>query len=374
MKLEGFDIFVIDVPWRADGRDTSLPGSRSILIRVRDETGLYGWGESPVSAGASPAMLDQARDALREAILPAFAAREFGSFDAVADAAGALLEELPASAYPAFCGAELALLDLMGHRLRRSSGDVLGRPRQPVIHYGGLLAGDDAAVTRQAAALRRTGIRDAKLIAAGDLATNLSLLDITRELLGEAVEIRVAPGGCWDAEEALDQLAAMAPFRLAGVEQPVPVADVDGLAAVTAAGIVPVIATGAVVTAEDAKNLAARKACDMFSISISRCGGLINAARIHRIARDAGLGCQLGADAAEAGLLAAAGRLFATRAEGVRWCEIAPGLPRLADSITEPPLVPDLAEPARALRGYGLGVRILESKMEQYVSQRISVS
>jgi len=375
MRLDGFDIFVIEIPRLLQSPREPRRGVRTILVRVRDETGLRGWGESPTGAGADETSLDEARDSLRDVILPALTTFEFASLESVSVTTGAIMEEIPNSAFAAFCGAELALLDLMGRRLRRNAGDLLGPPRQPAAHYGGVISsGGEADVKLQAAALRRAAVRDVKLTVGNDLEGNLARLEIARQILGPDVELRVTADGCWDSGEAVRQLEAMLPFRLAAVEQPVPAADVDGLAAVTRAGVAPVVARDNVVTARDAKMLAARRACDGISVSISRCGGLANSTRIHRIARDAGLGCQLGVDAAEIGIVAAAGLMFATRCEGIRWCEFPPCLGALAESVTEPPLSPDLAEPAMAPKGHGLGVRVLEAVIDRCTSQRISVS
>ncbi len=375
MRLDGFDIFVIEVPCRTEGPPELSRGVRTILVRLRDETGLQGWGESPVGDGAEPDSLNTARDSLREVILPALATFEYGSLESVSVTVGELLEEVQNNSYAAFCGAELALLDLAGRRLRRSVGKILGPRRHPSVHYGGLISAEDDTVIRsQAAALRRAGVRDVKLRVGNDLAENLFRLDIARQILGPDVELRITADGRWDSAEAVRQLEAMMQFRLAGVEQPVPAADIDGLAAVTAAAIVPVIARDSVARAEDAMELAARRACDAISISISRCGGLVNASRIQSIARDAGLGCQLGADASEVGLVAAAGRLFAICREGIRWCEFAPSLSKMADCVIDPPLAPDLAEPSVSPRGPGLGIRVIEAAVHRYASQRISIS
>lgn len=375
MRLDGFDIFVVSVPRRASGPDDVHPGTRSILVRVRDETGLAGWGESPVGNGADADSVGNVRDSLRDVILPALAALDFDNLDSVVVNTAAILKCVPREAYPGFGGAELALLDLMGRRLRRSAGDAVGPVRIPELRYSGIIAGDDQAdVKRLSFPLRRAGVRAVKLKVGVDLDRNLSLLDIVRQILGTEVELRIDVGGRWDRSEAIRQLEAMTSFRLAGVEQPVPASDIAGFIEVTAAGFAPIIARDGISTVGDAAELAARRACDTFSVTISQCGGLSNAARIHRIARDAGLGCQLGADDAEVGVLAAAGRLFATRCEGVRGCESSPCLARMDGAVTDIPTAPDLAQPTPAPKGYGLGIRVLEAAVEQYASQRISVS
>ena len=149
--------------------------------------------------------------------------------------------------------------------------------------------------------------------------------------------------------------------------------DIEGLRQVTRAGLAPVIADDSLVTVNDAARLIESQACDVFSIRPAKCGGLINTARIHSMARTAVLGCQLGALPGEGALLTAAGLQFACRAEGIRWVESGIDPLRGGNAISEPDLTPGPGGLAQPLKGPGLGVRIRAERLMETATQKISV-
>ena len=74
---------------------------------------------------------------------------------------------------------------------------------------------------------------------------------------------------------------------------------------------IPVIADESLCNEEDARRLIDLKACQIFNIRLSKCGGLGTATRIRRMAEKAGILCQLGCHVGETSILSAAGRHFA---------------------------------------------------------------
>ena len=375
MKIAGFDIFTLAIPLVASDLSAVTNSGRFLLVRVRDETGGQGWGECPLTERSPAESVEGIPEILRRLIREDLAARCFDDLASVTGAVGALLEHASPARLTACCAVETALLDLVGRRQFRSAGEVLGRVRRAAVVYGArVFEGSSQSVSEQALALRRAGVRQVTLEIGEDPEAGHRRVESVREILGDGVELRICPGGAWSAETAIRELEAMARWHIAGVEQPVAVGDIDMMSQVTASGLVPVIATGAITSRQDIIRLASERACDVVGIRLSECGGLGAAGVMHRIARDAGLGCQLVAEESDAGLLAAAGLHFACRAEGVHYAEWAPTLPRLPEPLTDPAMEGNPAMPANALRRPGLGVRIDADAVERFASQRISVS
>lgn len=79
------------------------------------------------------------------------------------------------------------------------------------------------------------------------------------------------------------------------VEQPVEAGDVEGLARVTAATSLPIMADEAVWSAADAHRLIEARACDLLNIKLAKTGGLRGAIEVAEAARRAGIDCMLGA-------------------------------------------------------------------------------
>jgi len=370
MRLKGFDIYVVHLP-KPVGRKGQ---ARSVLVRVQGESGLVGWGESCPGSGVENESAERARDFLHEHILPPLLGLELDSFEQANAAMLRLLSGLHRSHLSAFCAAELAVLDLAGRSFDCSAGHVFGPVRRHAVHYSGLIDARPAGTVRdQAAALRKRGVATARVKLGGNLDRNLARLDVIQQILGPGSKLVIDPDQRWDREQTLRQLDAMAPLRLAGVMQPVPAADLDGMVQITAAGLIPVIASNRVRTVRDVDALADAGACDSVSVRISHVGGMGGARLIHAAARAAGLGCQLDAPEHETGLLAAAGRLFGTRAEGVSWLQESGYLNSLGVHVCQPAMVAGPGGRAQALTGPGLGIKVRPERVEPLVSHKISV-
>ena len=378
MRLTGFDIAVIHLHEQTADGGSGLPVnlgiSRNLLVCVRDETGLAGWGETVPRFGVQGESLESSRVCLHERVLPPLLGLELDSFEQAAAAMERLLGGLPRNELTAFCAAELAVMDLAGRRFQRAAGDVLGPARRDSVHYSGVIdAIDPGAVRAQAAALRRRGVSSVRMRLGVDLRRNLERLDIASQILGQDVALLIDPQQRWDRAQALHQLSAMSGFRLAGVEQPVPFDDLRGMKAITEAGLAPVLASGQIQTREDVERLVETGACDSISIRIAHCGGLHGAAAVHGAARAAGLGCTLGAPRQEIGLLAAAGRQFGLRAEGITWLDECAAMARSEHPFCTPAMAAGPAGVGPAPAGPGLGTIPDPNRIEPLIRQKISV-
>jgi muconate cycloisomerase len=216
-------------------------------------------------------------------------------------------------------------------------------------------------------------MRDVKIKVGLSEETDLQVLKGARSILGEACSLRIDANCAWRPEDALKRLEAYGPIRLDGVEQPVAHDNIEGLAWLTARSSVPVIVDESLVSFGDAENLAVRKACHIFNIRISKCGGLLGAFRIRDLARQAGIGCLLGAQVGETAILSAAGRQFATRSGDLRFCEGSFGTFLLEQDIGLQDLTFGTGGLAVALDGAGLGVEIDQDRLVGLVTERMTL-
>ena len=127
-------------------------------------------------------------------------------------------------------------------------------------------------------------------------------VELDRERLAAVVDaapearLRLDANQGWSPEEAITILTALTadglPIEL--VEQPVPAANIEGLARVSAAVELPIMADEAVWSADDARRLLETGACDLLNIKLAKTGGLREAIAIADLAREAGIECMLG--------------------------------------------------------------------------------
>jgi L-alanine-DL-glutamate epimerase-like enolase superfamily enzyme len=129
--------------------------------------------------------------------------------------------------------------------------------------------------------------------------------------------IRVDPNAAWTAAEAPARIAALVPFGIEFVEQPVAPDDVDGLRTVRERSELPIVADEAAVRLADVDRLAG--ACDGINVKLQKCGGIDEARRMIVRAHDLGLKVMLGCRAAETSVaIAAAAHL----APAVEWADL----------------------------------------------------
>ncbi|MAG57180.1 MAG: hypothetical protein CMJ83_12880 [Planctomycetes bacterium] len=374
MKIARLEIIELKIPFRFTFRHSLAARSEGhgILVRIEDEDGHIGWGECvPRSyvTGETPASV---QEALRDGLALPFAHASFDGFDDVVASLEHALTDLPRDQHAAFCALELAMLDLAGRVYDRSAGEVCGPVASSEIEYSGVVSSDGlASAIKVLELLREFGFRRVKLKVGGDPQDDISLLQHARAVLGPDCKLRIDANCAWDVKTALERLDAFAPFDLESVEQPLPGDDLDGLAKLTPRSPVPVIVDESLASTDDARTLIDRGACHHFNIRISKCAGLINAARVRDLGRAAGVGCQLGAQVGETVLLTAAGRHFAASTEEILFCEGSFGTILLESDIGAQDLTLRSGGPAPGLSGPGLGVEVDADKLAPYVASTI---
>ncbi|UEJ81756.1 dipeptide epimerase [Brachybacterium halotolerans subsp. kimchii] len=145
--------------------------------------------------------------------------------------------------------------------------------------------------------------RDA--VASGEQILKIKLgRDIDEDRWRLAAVLEAAPGASlrldanqgWEAREAISIINGFErdglPIEL--VEQPVPAADLEGLARVRAEVATPVMADEAVWNAQDARRIVEAGAADLLNIKLAKTGGLREALAVADVALEAGIACMVG--------------------------------------------------------------------------------
>ncbi len=299
---------------------------------------------------------------LRDRLLPEALERPFTTGQALG-LAGGLVSGQEADSHPAaICALETALLDLAGRAQGRPLSAWLGGQARASLTYSGVLPLTSlAALERLLGVVAALGLNEVKVKAGRE--DDLERVGLARRVLGPEARLRVDANGAWGVDEALAKAESLARLGVESIEQPVPAADLEGLLEVARRAAPLVIADESLCTLAQARHLAASGARVGFNLRLSKCGGFARTLEILRLARGAGLPCQLGCQVGELGLLSAAGRHFASAC---------PDLLHLEGSLAGFYLERDLVERdltfgpgglAPALSGAGLGVEVDESRL-----------
>lgn len=369
-KVSKIDIYAVDIPFKMKFGHAAKKrvNSESIFVRVETECGKVGFGESLprqyVTGEDQSSVIDALKDECRRAVL----GRTLNSFTEAID----LCDSLGGLKGAARCAIELALLDAAGKVFNCSVTDTFDKVPTNNLKYSAVI-GSEAPFKAGLLALmsRLYGLKDIK-VKVGD-PYDIKRLEMVRRVAGGDADIRLDANCAWTAEEAIDILNNMRIFNFSVIEQPVKKSDIRALRKVSAAISEPVMADESLCTIDDANRLAEERACKMFNIRISKCGGILNSLKIARIAKAAGISCQLGCQVGESGVLSAAGRHFASCVTGIRYLEGSYARFLLVEDMVKEDISFGYEGRTRVLQGAGLGVTVNEDILNKYVKSKATI-
>lgn len=246
---------------------------RVVCVRISDGDGLEGWGEASPSS-----YYGETADTVLEKLKILGAHLPSDPFDL--DRAEARFAEVVANNGAARAALSGALHDLVGKRLGVPLYKLWGLDpkRAPVSSF--TIGIDTPEKTR-------AKVKEAE--AAGYSILKLKLgTDRDEEILrtirdATAKPLRVDANAGWTRERALQMLPLLKEYGVEFVEQPLPPEDLDGIAAVRRAGILPVVVDESCIVAADIPRVA--RAADGINIKLAKCGSLREALRMIATAR-----------------------------------------------------------------------------------------
>lgn len=362
------EISTIAVPFRFGFRHALAQRDvgQGVLLSVQDAEGRRGYGECAPREYVTGETPRSVAEVLARR-LPTLLRQRFESFEELHEALAREGDGLPRDEHAAYCALELAWLDLAGRVFGRSAGEPLGPVCNRRIEYSGVVsASGKAEAAKTCAMMKELGVTRVKVKVGAKREEDLEVLAAVREALGDGATLRVDANAAWDARTALSRLRDFEPYGLEACEQPCAADDLEGMAWLTARSPVLVVADESLASLEDARRLAELRACHVFNVRISKCGGLLGAGRVRDLGREAGIETMLGAHVGETAILAAAGRQFAARTPGLCFAEGSYGKLLLEADVSD---ALDLGRggTGEALAGDGLGLEVDLERIAQYV-------
>jgi muconate cycloisomerase len=354
--------------------------SDAVIVKISDSDGRSGFGESLprsyVTGETTESMSARIREQLAPKLLHATFAPGWETVEylqsVMADWTRSDDRQTSIVAWnAAFCAVELALLDWSLRADSSSLADFLPPVRYEVVYSGVVSADAPADAAALAKRMARLGIRQIKVKVG--TADDAARLEAVRKAVGDKVELRADANGAWSADDAVEQLRRLSRFNLQAIEQPVRADDLAGLKHVRDESGIPVMADESLVTAEQARRLIELRACDFFNIRISKCGGITGSLAIAKLAHEAGIKIQVGAQVGETGILSAAGRTFAAHLRDLAFAEGSFGTWLLAEDVTFENVAFGYGGRAPLLKTRGLSVTVKEEALERFATAKIDI-
>ena len=198
-----------------------------------------------------------------------------------------------------------------------------------------------------------------------DPALDFRNAEALRREFGDKIIIRVDANACLDYDSALSLLIKLERFDIETAEQPLPIWDVDGLAALARAIRMPVMADESVSTDHSLLEIIRKRAASSFQSKVAKNGGLHYMQRLWHVGAAAGLGINPGNHPSTSVATASVAHLCAAWPTPVMAGVFAVGVSgALATDIVENPIVPVDGE-VPIPDGPGLGVTLDEAEIKR---------
>ena len=272
------------------------------ILRIETDDGLVGWGEGKNAAGSAGTYAALVH-LLNHEIAPCLIGRNAGDITAIwemlyngvrhetAAAAGHAMPELSRRGLTiaAISAVDLALWDILGKSLGQPVWQLLGgrkAERLPAYASGGWAPADRIGEQLQSY-VASGGFKSVKMrVGVMDGAPHVSAARVkaARAALGQEIEIMADAHGTYTVGEAKRFMNLVADCDLAWFEEPVIADDKPGMAELRAAGLIPIATGESEATRFAFRDLAVRRAADIFQPDPAFCGGITEAMRIGAIA------------------------------------------------------------------------------------------
>jgi L-alanine-DL-glutamate epimerase-like enolase superfamily enzyme len=320
MKITGFSVepLNLDLPVALTVAYGSYPVLEYALIQLHTDEGFVGLGEAspdPEVTGETQAVVLTALNK----ILPQLVGCDPFNIAVLIGNCFAEIGHAPA----AIAAIDMALYDLMGKKLGVPVYQLLGgKSRSYMTLYPVIPMDDPKVMAGMAAQYAGMGATRFKIKLGSDPAEDYERLKRIQAAAGADAQLRLDVNQGWgDADTAIKAIESMAGFNIEYVEQPVKDADLAGMAAVTKAVKIPIMADESSHGPEDVYKIAAMKAADLINIKLMKCGGIYQAMKMLAVAEASGLPCILGS-MGETCIGSAAGLHFCLAQASVTACEL----------------------------------------------------
>jgi len=293
-SIERIEVFNIGVPLEKPFVISlgTIDKLEEIIVRILDNEGNVGWGESSPSKRTLGTSLDGILAALDQVSPPliGYDPRRIGE-------AVDLMDSYISGNTSAKAAIDIAIHDLVGNIRGEPVWRMLGglcSERVETSYSIGMASAEEMLAEAQGAVSQ--GFRCLKVKVGLNPRQDVRTIQQFREALGEGVKLTIDANQGWTRQEAVWALTQMAPFEIEFVEQPVLAYDIEGMAWVRSRSSIPVMADESVHSPQDALRVIQEKAVDYINIKLMKSGGLLRAKRVAAIAEAGCVPCMIGAE------------------------------------------------------------------------------
>lgn len=383
MKITKVEL--LPVTLKVDPTKDVISGIPCVLVKIHTDAGLVGIGDTGnVSSWYRGETQDSIMAIIAEVLAPlALIGQDPTRIEQIVTA----MDYMARDNYQAKMLIDMALYDLKGKIFNMPVHQLLGGACTDKIAIGWVCSGrDPVKLGESAAKAKAAGYKTIKVKigqAGVSLQDEVRRLTAVRDAVGDDVTINLDANGSWTFQQAVEGIAALAPFKPGYLEQPLHHHDVDGMVRLRRRiNSIPIYADEAAQELVDLVDLSRREAVDGLFLKLCKAGGLLKSQRWVTVAQALGLpvitGCMSGS-----GIEAAAYLHFlsASPATAFGSHDCGPSRALSVFSTDEPHALPDIVDPVPVYRdgfgyvpqGAGLGVTLNDDLVASQITPGKSV-
>ncbi len=264
-------------------------GAKMVLIELEGEDGTVGFGESFGAPNCE--MIVHSYDALR----PALVGMDIGNISAIM---AYCHQAIFASQGPGnhrklslqiTAGLEMALWDLLGKVNNTAVHQMLGGAQRDYIQYFGFAQGKGPhELAMDAKRYADAGHEVIYMKIGRGQQNDLDSVAAVRKAIGTA-RLRADANENWDMLTARRMIAALKPYNIEMIEQPVDSSSLASLAQLRNSIDTPIAADQSVHTFQDVYNVCQANAADLIVLGLHECGGILNFIKAAAVAEASGI-------------------------------------------------------------------------------------
>lgn len=363
MKISSGEAIPIRIAFKKPFKIASgtLTHSNHVLVRLTDEHGRIGWGETTTFLEVYGYDQSSLYRVLTDYLIPGVIGLDTNDLMKIHQR----MDQIVPFNLMAKAGIDLAVHDLAAHAAGVPLSALLGggrTKRVPLIGVVDIVAPEEAAAS--AVRLVSEGFQTIKVKIGLEAAADTRRVESVRDAIGSSVRLRV-DGNCgYDRDTALSVFSRMEDYHLEWIEQPLPSWDLEGMALLARRLKTPIAADESVYTVHDARRCITMGAADVINIKVPKCGGFFRCRAIAEVCRASATLCFLGGCLETSPGMSAAMHFYAATDAVASAAEIL-GPPFYVDDVVEKAI--EVADGYAILPdSIGIGVAVDEDRVARY--------
>ena len=374
MKITALELCHISIPFVKPYALSKIYGTlshaHSVIFKVHTDEGIVGLGEAdpmnPFTEETPASVMVVTRDVIAPCLI--------GEDPTRIAAIESKLDEVVHSNLTARGAVNMALYDIVGKRNNIPAHTLLGGVIHPELSILGAIGSgtpeEDAAAIE---GLIDQGHKTVMIkMGALPIADEIRRMTSAHKRFGDQMPIIVDANQAWEVAETLAFFDGIRNHRPDLIEQPIKRWDIEGLNRIRDRAPCPLSADESLTTVKDAAALIRKRAVDVFSIKVSKNGGLSKSKQIAAMADGFGLKCLMNS-MLEFGITQAASLQLGCALNNLLDCGHAfASVLRMSDDITD--FDQNISQAAVTVpSSAGLGVRLNEKKLKKYTQDYLKI-